>query len=178
MWPVLFSVFRRMLPPVFVALSAGVAPANSAAELLEVEQSVFGMDCAPCAYGVEKSLKKIQGVTEVTVSLNEGLVKMLLAPENRVTLKEIRQRILDNGFTPKEAMVRISGTIDTGASPLRLTTAGNIIYVLAPSAAVGEADLGKLKAMGSGSEIEVQGRIEAGANDPFPVSVTAFSALR
>lgn len=169
---------RQLLPPVVLALSLAVVPATSVAALLEVEQSVFGMDCAPCAYGVEKSLKTLNGITGVKVSLNDGMVTMTLAPDNQVTLSLIRQRILDNGFTPKEATVRVSGTIDTSGSQLRLTTSGNTDYVLAPSAAAGAAVWEKLNVIGPGSEVEVRGRVEAGASEPLSISVTAFDARR
>ena len=172
MRPALFSLFRRILPPVILALNMAIAPADSAADILEVEQSVFGMDCAPCAYGVERSLKKLDGVTEVTVSLNEGLVKMSLAPENRVTLTEIRKRILDNGFTPKDAIVRISGVLDTRTSVPRLTTTGNVEYVLSPAQGFVESQWAELNAMHSGSKVEVRGRVEPGMNEPLAVLVT------
>ncbi|MGH8677442.1 MAG: heavy-metal-associated domain-containing protein [Burkholderiales bacterium] len=169
---------QQALPLVFLALSLAVAPAMATAALLEVEQSVFGMDCVPCAYGVEKSLKKLDGVTTVRVSLNAGMVTITLAADNQLSLDQIRQRILDNGFTPKEAIVRVFGTLDSGGSQLRLTTSANTSYLLAPYATVGEAVWGKLKLIRTGSEVEVRGRVEAGAPGPLSIFVTAVDARR
>jgi copper chaperone CopZ len=81
------------------ALAFSISTAR--AELLKVEQVVYGMDCAPCAYGLEKSLKKIAGVKEVTVSLNKGTATLELKPGNKVTVKKIKEVIRVNGFTPK-----------------------------------------------------------------------------
>lgn len=50
---------------ILVAAYAARAEANG---LLEVEQAIFGMDCAPCAYGVERSLKRLPGAQRVQVS--------------------------------------------------------------------------------------------------------------
>lgn len=69
----------------------------------QLDQTIFGMDCAPCAAGVEKSLSRLHGVTAVHVSLNEGRTVLSLAPGSRVTLAQIREAIRHNGFTPKEA---------------------------------------------------------------------------
>jgi len=75
------------------------------AELRKVEQTVYGMDCVPCAYGLEKSLKKIGGVEDVKVSLNDGKAIISLKPGNTVTLEQIQDIVRKNGFTPKEANV-------------------------------------------------------------------------
>lgn len=83
----------------------------ASAQLLEVRQTIFGMDCAPCARGVELALKKIEGVQSVKMSLNKGLAEIALTPENTVTIQEVRSAIQRNGFTPKEATVLVKGTL-------------------------------------------------------------------
>jgi len=79
--------------------------------LLEVEQIIFGMDCAPCAYGVEKGLKRLPGVLSVEVSLNDGNVIVDFAAGSPVSLEDVRETIRRNGFTPKDAKVRIVGEL-------------------------------------------------------------------
>lgn len=73
---------ERCLAAVLIA-AAGVARADG---LIQAEQTIFGMDCAPCAYGTEQSLKKLAGVTSVTVSLNEGKASVTFAPDSETTL--------------------------------------------------------------------------------------------
>jgi len=87
------------------------------AELQKVEQVVYGMDCAPCAYGLEKSLKKIDGVKDVSISLNKGLATIELKPGNHVTIDDIKRVIEKNGFTPKETRV-IAGTQEAPRSAI------------------------------------------------------------
>lgn len=81
------------------------------AQLLEVEQTVFGMDCAPCAYGLEKRLKKIEGTTKARVSLNEGLATIDLAEQNAVKLSTIREAIRESGFSAEASTIRVTGTL-------------------------------------------------------------------
>lgn len=92
------------------ALAFSVVTAR--AELLKVEQVVYGMDCAPCAYGLEKSLKKMQGVKGVKVSLNQGTATVELKPGNKVTVEDIKKVVRKNGFTPKETKI-LEGTEPT-----------------------------------------------------------------
>jgi copper chaperone CopZ len=95
---------------VFLAL-LGLALPTFADGLTRVEQRVFGMDCAPCAYGIEQGLKRLSGVTEVRVSLNEGVAVVSLAAGSSTTVENIRKVIRENGFTPKTAQVVITGKL-------------------------------------------------------------------
>jgi copper chaperone CopZ len=56
----------------FLALSSLAADA----EYGQVNLTVFGMDCAPCAHAIHVSMKGIQGVNTVDVDLNTGLVSI------------------------------------------------------------------------------------------------------
>ncbi len=86
-------------------------PLGAQAQLLEVKQTVFGMDCAPCAYGLEKRIQKMDGVQSVSVSLNDGLLTADLKQTNALTLQGIRKAVEESGFKAKEATISASGTI-------------------------------------------------------------------
>lgn len=91
---------------------ASLLPVSALAAGLEhVNQTIYGMDCAPCAYGVEQGLKGLSGVEQVKVSLNDGYVEVHLANDSQTTLAEIREVIRKNGFTPKAADLHVSGTV-------------------------------------------------------------------
>lgn len=89
----------------------GLTPAAYADGLTRVEQTIFGMDCAPCAYGIEHGLKRLSDVTDVRVSLNEGVAIVALTPGSTTTIENIRKVIRDNGFTPKAAQVVVTGKL-------------------------------------------------------------------
>lgn len=80
-------------------------PQSALAGLGEVRQTVYGMDCAPCAYGVQKSLEALPGVASAKVSLNTGIVDIKLKPGNDVTLEKIQGVIKAAGFEPKGAEI-------------------------------------------------------------------------
>lgn len=106
-------------------------PFVSHAQLLEVKQTVFGMDCAPCAYGLEKRIQGMEGVQSATVSLNEGLLIADLKENNQLTLKKIREAVENSGFQPQEATITVAGKVihsDSGGYILK--TASGERFVL------------------------------------------------
>jgi copper chaperone CopZ len=111
-----------------MARLAAVAEAG----LIDVDQSIWGMDCAPCAYGMEKGLKNLEGVKKVKVSLNKGNAVIQIAADSKLVLADIRRVVRDGGFTPKEAVVKISGTLQRKDGELRLKVS-NADYALKPS---------------------------------------------
>lgn len=56
-------------------------------------------------------MKKIPSVTEVRVSLRDGLTILDLKENNRTTLTELRQIIKNNGFLSKEVEATLRGTV-------------------------------------------------------------------
>ena len=81
------------------------------AQLQEVRQTVFGMDCAPCAYALERRLGGLDGAEDVTVSLNEGQAVVQFQNENGVRLDALRAAVRDAGFDPRETTLRVGGTL-------------------------------------------------------------------
>ncbi|USD24621.1 heavy-metal-associated domain-containing protein [Flagellimonas marinaquae] len=81
------------------------------AQITYVDQEVYGMDCAPCAYGLERGLKKMDGLQKVRVSLNDGRAYLDLAAENELTLGAIQEEVKKNGVSAKKAAVTVSGKL-------------------------------------------------------------------
>ena len=75
-------------------------------------------------------MKKVRGVANVRVSLNDGLTVLDLAPQNNVTLAELRRIIRNNGFVSKDAGIVARGSLgDPGTFTVsgtneRLTVSG------------------------------------------------------
>ncbi|QYA26646.1 heavy-metal-associated domain-containing protein [Gramella sp. MT6] len=84
---------------------------SSDAQITKVDQEVFGMDCAPCAYGLERGLKKMDGLEKVRVSLNDGKAYLELSENNSLSLKQIQEEVKKNGFSAKKAEVVIEGKL-------------------------------------------------------------------
>lgn len=131
--------------------------ASYAEGLVTVEQRIYGMDCAPCAFGTERALGKLAGVEAVTVSLNDGEAVLRFADQSPTTLAEIHAVIRNNGFTPKEAVVTVIGELERSGDTLVLATRNADRYVLEPGA--GEAAWRALDAAADGAAVEVRGEV-------------------
>ncbi len=108
-----------------VILSMGGAKA----QLIKVEQEVYGMDCAPCAYGLERGLKKIEGLENIKVSLNDGKAYLGLKLKNNTALKEIQQIVKRNGFSARNAEVIIKGEVQRKENGWEIKTNKEIFLV-------------------------------------------------
>lgn len=60
---------------------------------------VDGLACPYCAYGIEKKLKKIEGVEKIDVDLNKGLVTVNVRENVELTKPQMIQLFEDAGFT-------------------------------------------------------------------------------
>ena len=72
-----------------------VAPATGK----RVELGVDGMTCASCSSAVERSLKKLDGVTDVSVNLATNRASFVYDPA-KVKLQQAREAISKAGYTP------------------------------------------------------------------------------
>jgi cation transport ATPase len=116
----------------FLALSAVTARA----EYQQVNLTVFGMDCAPCAHAIHVSMKGIQGVNTVDVDLNTGLVSIKLTPGNSAAMRQFNEAVEKNGFTHKDANIIVRGQLSGSAqSPFLDVSGTKDRYALIPQAA-------------------------------------------
>lgn len=119
------------------------------------------------------ALQKIDGVTTVAVSLNEGYAEIALAPANAVTVEQVRETIRANGFTPREARVRVRGTVDQRGDALVLHAAGGPFRLAGP-----EDILAGLAGVSGGSAVTVEGLVPAtadGQDRPRALHVIRFA---
>ncbi len=59
---------------------------------------VDGLSCPFCAYGIEKRLKKIDSVDELSVLLEEGKVHLKLKEGATVSEERLQKAVADAGF--------------------------------------------------------------------------------
>ena len=120
---------KKILTVSFLTLSTLVAHA----EYEQVNLTVFGMDCAPCAHAIHVSMKGIQGVNTVDVDLNTGLVSIKLAPGNSAAMRQFNEAVEKNGFTHKDANVVVRGQLSGSAqAPFLDVTGTKDRYALTP----------------------------------------------
>lgn len=92
---------RKILPVVLSLVCLSTAAFAEEHQAVDIE--VTGLACPFCAYSVEKSIKKLPGVDCVQVDLAKGEVRIEMRADQTVDLEQIRQAIVNAGFTPGEA---------------------------------------------------------------------------
>ena len=103
--------YRTLTVSLFVSvlMTAALAPEaraqdKQATELTnpDVILQVKGMVCDLCAHNIEKQLKRIDGVDNVQVMLDEQKVLLTLHDDQTVTEDALREAVKDCGFTTEE----------------------------------------------------------------------------
>ncbi|MDE2142668.1 MAG: cation transporter [Elusimicrobia bacterium] len=82
--------------------AGGSTPAKAKPVRGDVLVRVSGMACPFCAYGIEKHLKALPGVSSARVNLGEGTAVLDLVPGQKVPDDEIRQAVQKAGFKASE----------------------------------------------------------------------------
>jgi len=78
-----------------------------------VETVVEGLGCPFCAYGLEKKFKKVKGIKNVKIEIEEGYFSFTVPVENKITLEEIDTRVSDAGYTPVAVKItRSTGEVE------------------------------------------------------------------
>lgn len=154
-------------------VSVGLASAPADASIRYVRQEIRGMDCAPCAYGMQKSLRKLDGVQDVQVSLNDAMGTLTLAPDNAVTFEQIRAVVRDGGFKPMAATARIAGSLERDGDRWRLTTQDGRRYTLD----VDSGDSDQLQALADARQVLVTVRVPVDAEPVEHLRVEELSEL-
>jgi len=88
---------KKMILIIFLL---GISP--TLAQSSEVKVRVDGLSCPFCAYGLEKKLNDLDGVESINIDFEEGLVLMLVTDSENISEEEIRTKIEEAGFTPRE----------------------------------------------------------------------------
>ncbi len=93
-----------------VGLSAASVP-ETAAEVEGIELRVDGLTCPFCSLGLEKKLKRVDGVEGVQVHMKQGITEVASNPEKAPSLTAIRKAVKDAGFTLREIRLTVTGSI-------------------------------------------------------------------
>ena len=76
-----------------------VASTSVLADGTRYQMRVDGLACPYCAYGIEKNLKKIDGVEQIEVDLDNGLVIVNVTSGVTLTDAQMAKLFTDAGFT-------------------------------------------------------------------------------
>src|SRR5690625_8011543 len=96
-------IFSILLIGVFVF----IPDERSNAQILELDQKIFGMDCAPCAKGVENGMKRLNGVQNAELDLNSGEARLVFYGSLDTYLQQLQLSIIDGWYYPIKASINI-----------------------------------------------------------------------
>ncbi len=68
----------------------------------KIKIEVEGLSCPFCAYGLEKKLKNLEGVKNMEIDFNEGIVSLTIQNSKTISDKQIKQVVINSGFTTKK----------------------------------------------------------------------------
>jgi len=81
------------------------APVGVLAGPVNVTMRVDGLSCPFCAYGLEKRLKKMEGVKDLKIDIEKGTVTVVYEDKKFFTEKTLRETVKEAGFTPRSLKV-------------------------------------------------------------------------
>jgi len=67
---------------------------------------VDGLACPFCAYGLEKKLKKLKGMENLKISINEGKVTLNIKDGVSISKEDIAKVVEESGFTPRSIDIK------------------------------------------------------------------------
>ena len=85
---------------IMVFLLTGLSPIYAQNNNQTIMVQVDGLSCPFCSYGLEKKLKKLNGVEKVKIHLRQGKAEMKVKPRVTISDESIKQAVEDAGFTP------------------------------------------------------------------------------
>jgi copper chaperone CopZ len=122
---------------------------------------------------VRVSLKAVVGVDAVDVSLEKGLAVVKLKPGNTVTLKQLQEAIIKNGFTMKQSTATIAGqfVLEAGKPLIKISGSNDVLTLIPDSQGAPDA-----RAL-SGKAVLVQGTIPEQLKGKLPDSIRYHSLV-
>ena len=94
---------KHFIKIIIVLITVGIS--ISFAQTKEIKVRVDGLSCPFCAYGLEKKLNEIDGVENIYIDIEEGIVTLQMNSETVVSNEIINSKVKDAGFTPKEIII-------------------------------------------------------------------------
>lgn len=111
---------RKTLSIVGALSIAFLIASSSQADISRVTISVNGLACPFCVYGLEKKLKKVDGVESVEIDLKTGKAVLTLEKGKAPNLADFRTAVKKAGFTAGEIKVTAVGTVALVRNQVRL----------------------------------------------------------
>jgi copper chaperone CopZ len=117
-------IARSLATALVVMFQLSVAPARAHAQVEEVKITVEGMTCNLCAAGLERSLRRVEGVAAVKVVLASQAATIRLKPGVAVAPALLRAAVENAGQRLRVVELRLRGTLQRDKGLYQLRPAG------------------------------------------------------
>ncbi len=132
----------------------------SQAQISQVTVKVDGLACAFCAYGLQKGLKRVEGVRDVKVYVDAGKAELQFKKGVQAGLEEIAPAVKKAGYTPAEIRIEATGRlVDWNDRPALAVDGSGEKLLLNGSDALKRLRQ-DLKAKGDSAKVTVVGTLE------------------
>ena len=86
---------------------------NLDAQRDKITTQVDGLGCPYCAYGLEKKFKKVKGIKNVKIEIEEGIFTFTVPSDLELQVEEVNNRVDLAGYTAKSIEIeRADGKVD------------------------------------------------------------------
>jgi mercuric ion binding protein len=174
---------KQVLITAVLLLSSGAA---TSAGINEVRLYVEGLACPFCTFGIEKSLKRVPGVSSLETTIGTGLVRIQMKPGVPLDPPALNEAIERSGFTPSRIEATITGRLSTDHEHPQFVSSGDgqVFRLVQPGSAdsfepLTAETLAKLTLATRGGSrlLAVSGRIHVLANPPPALAVENFEVV-
>ena len=163
-------MIQHPVPAVLLTLIALFLADPSQAQIRRATVAVDGMACPFCAFGVEKRLRKVDGVLSVNVSSRDGLATLLAKDGASIAVASIPEAVKKAGFSPGETRIEVIGRLSVnGEGKQVLVVRGTKQHLVLSDP--GENVTERLSALAErGALVELEGKFRARSGAPSTLS--------
>jgi copper chaperone CopZ len=82
------------------------------AQINKVTIQVDGLACPFCAYGLQKELKRVAGVNDAKIYIDDGRAELTVTKGQPLDFNAIEQAVKKGGYTPRDIAIEATGRVE------------------------------------------------------------------
>lgn len=170
---------RNFLSTTVLFLFASLASSSVWSQVESVEMRVDGLACPFCAYGLEKRIKDVPGVSKIEIRVEDGVLLLEADQDESIALDRLEPAVKRAGFTARAITATAVGSIATLNDRRVLQVSGTDTELILEDNATLKELLAKLQ---GSKRVRVTGQLEEQSPEghhahPFTMSVESFEIL-
>lgn len=145
----------------------------------DIELKVRGVSCPFCVYGIEKRLKKVEGIKTIQTNYKQSTIHLTRREDVRLSLENLEKAVQDAGFSVDAIILTIFGSLKEweGNPALQEEKTGQFFLLLEShqdhrDEKLSSQKLEKLKQLNKQKQnIRIQGRVHRHVDMPVAITV-------